>query len=325
MKKTALRIAMLATVISSTMFLSSCGESSSPAATTTTTATAPTQSVNNYFPTIREAAPGLDGYTVYRPADLTAVGGTVPVLLFGPGGCKTRNDRYADTLGAIAAHGFVVVAYGAFDAPTIVEPTTTMDPTKMTKSMDWAKSIMTSKPGYAAADPNKLGVFGTSCGGIETLIAGQDARVKSVAGINTGFFDAGTASSVKWGNTTPDDVNKLHTPLLLMGGGTYDNAYPQSLTNYAASTKNPTVMAQNINAGHNGLWVGLRYTLDPNDPTKSTGSTVDYTVTVELIDSLVKWFDYTLNGNAAQASYFIGADNGLSKVPGWTVQYKNFK
>ena len=67
-----------------------------------TPSAAPSAAITRFLPTVREAAPGLPNFTVYRPADLTAVGGPVPVLLWANGACKTSNQQYWDVLSGIA-------------------------------------------------------------------------------------------------------------------------------------------------------------------------------------------------------------------------------
>jgi hypothetical protein len=73
-------------------------------------AQAPQRAMDKYYDVIREAAPGLPGYTVYRPANLT---GKTPVVVWSNGACTVTNDTYVFFLTQIAAHGFVVVANGA--------------------------------------------------------------------------------------------------------------------------------------------------------------------------------------------------------------------
>lgn len=320
MKPFAFSILLAASVTGSALFLTGCDDGGDDSALNS--AKAATPAMSKFLSVVREPAPGLEGYTVYRPADLSAVGGTVPVLLWGNGACKTSNHQYWDILGAIAARGYVVVAYGAAGQVTFRE-TNTVTPSRMQKSIDWVVAQARSQPGYELVDTTKIGVFGTSCGGLEALVAGADARVKSVAGLNTGFFDAGSATSVAQGGYSVNDIAKLHTPTLFIGGGPSDVAYRQTHSNFNASTV-PTVLAENPAGGHSGLWAGLRYTLSTTDNTVATGSTVDYIITEEALEGIVRWFDHTLNGSAVERSYFAGAGCGWCQVTGWTVQTKNF-
>jgi hypothetical protein len=278
-------------------------------------------SISRFLPTVREPAPGLDGYTVYRPVDLSAVGAPVPILLWGNGACKTSNHQYWDTLGAVASRGFVVVAFGAAEQVTIKE-SNTVTPSRMQRALDWVAGRAKSQKGYGRIDPSRIGVFGTSCGGVEALVAGADPRVKAVAGLNTGFFGVGSEGAKQLGGFSVAEIAKLHAPLLLVGGGPSDVAYPQTHSNYEASHVK-TVLIENPAGSHSGFWAGLRYRLSADGKT-TTGSDVDHTITTEAVGAVIRWFDYVLNGNSAEASYFLGRDCGLCKVPGWTVLSKGF-
>src|SRR5687768_7166944 len=58
---------------------------------------------------------GSPGHVVYRPADLAPFPGrdTLPVMVWGNGGCAINSNRYAGFLTTIASHGFVVMATAA--------------------------------------------------------------------------------------------------------------------------------------------------------------------------------------------------------------------
>lgn len=246
----------------------------------------------------------------------------MPILLWGNGACKSSNHQYWDVLGAIAARGYIVVAFGAAEQ-VVVKESNTVTPSRMAASIEWATSQINRQAGYELADPTKLGVFGTSCGGLEALVAGADSRVKSIGALNTGFFDKGSATSISQGGYSVENVANLVAPTLFMGGGASDVAYKQTHTNYDAS-KVKTVLAENPQGGHSGLWAGLRYTISDSDPAVATGSTVDYTITTESVESLVRWFDWTLNGRTPESEFFLGTNCGLCQKTGWSVQSKNY-
>lgn len=68
------------------------------------------------LPTVREAAEGLPGHTVYRPADLKALRkGSLPVIVYGNGACATSNLEGITFLTGLASQGYIVVANGAVD------------------------------------------------------------------------------------------------------------------------------------------------------------------------------------------------------------------
>src|SRR4029450_3583531 len=58
---------------------------------------------------------GSPGHVVYRPSDLSPFPAkdTLPVVVWGNGGCAINSTRYAGFLTPIASHGFAVPAPGA--------------------------------------------------------------------------------------------------------------------------------------------------------------------------------------------------------------------
>ena len=58
---------------------------------------------------------GSPGHVVYRPADLTSfpTRDTLPVMVWGNGGCAINSTRYKGFLTTIASHGFLVMATAA--------------------------------------------------------------------------------------------------------------------------------------------------------------------------------------------------------------------
>src|SRR5579863_2489303 len=57
-----------------------------------------------------EAAFGSPGHHVYRPTTLDAIKkDTLPVMVWGNGGCAIDSTRYGGFLTTIASHGFVVL------------------------------------------------------------------------------------------------------------------------------------------------------------------------------------------------------------------------
>ena len=66
-----------------------------------------------------EAAFDSPGHLVFHPADLDAFPkkDSLPVMVWGNGGCAIDGKRYSGFLTTIASHGFLVVAVGPIDAP----------------------------------------------------------------------------------------------------------------------------------------------------------------------------------------------------------------
>ena len=96
-----------------------------------------------YYDVVREAAPGLPGWTVYRPANLTSgIKGKLPIVVWSNGACTISNDGYVYFLTQIAAQGFVVVAFGAPGEHASPNGIAVAD--RLTTAIDWA----TSPPGH---------------------------------------------------------------------------------------------------------------------------------------------------------------------------------
>src|SRR5687767_624145 len=150
---------------------------------------------------------GSPGHVVYRPADLTAFPAkdTLPVMVWGNGGCAINSTRYGGFLSTIASHGFLVLATAA--EPGATGGRATAD--NLRKAVDWAdaenKRAGSPLNGKLALD--RVAVMGQSCGGFLSLELGADPRVDTI-----GVFNSGVQ-----GNNMAQ-LTKLHGPVLLING-----------------------------------------------------------------------------------------------------------
>ncbi|MBO4271968.1 alpha/beta hydrolase family protein [Microbispora triticiradicis] len=250
--------------------------------------------------TVREAADGLPGHTVYRPADLKALRkGSLPVIVYGNGACATSNLEGITFLTGLASQGYIVVANGGLDEfPVPGTPETTIaHPEALLAAARWAtESKQARKQFDGRVDTTRVGVLGHSCGGVEALAAGTDPIVDAVAGFDTGYL-----AEPAFGGYGRDRLAGLHTPTLLVNGGPDDVAYQNSIENYALLDV-PAVLAGNATAGHVGLVAGLQAT--------------------EGWQVAADWFDYVLRGDRAAGARFVGPDCGLCGEDGWTIESK---
>ncbi|MEU4510898.1 hypothetical protein AB0G05_15505 [Nonomuraea wenchangensis] len=252
------------------------------------------------LPTVREAAAGLPGHTVYRPADLKSLPkGSLPVIVYGNGACATSNLEGITFLTGLASQGYIVVANGGVDefaVPNTPE-NTIAHPEALLAAAHWAtRSKQSGKQFDGRVDTTRVGVLGHSCGGVEALAAGTDPMIDAVAGFNTGYF-----TEPAFGGYGRDRLADLHTPTLLVNGGPDDVAHQNSIDNYALLDV-PAALVSDTAAGHTGLIAGL-------EATKGWQVAAD-------------WFDYVLRGDRAAGARFVGPDCGLCTEDGWKVESK---
>jgi predicted alpha/beta-hydrolase family hydrolase len=236
---------------------------------------------------------------VFRPTNPAAVGHPMPVVAFGNGACAhTNNNEVIGALTFIASHGFVVVDIGSVNNTSNGLSSGSPMPSLLTDAISWAEreNARGGAALYQRLDLAKVAVAGHSCGGLEALVAAEDARVKSVVSLDSGFFSDGSFGYPR------SELSKLHTPALFMDGGPSDIAYDNTRANYNLATV-PSVLAEQSQAGHTGFIFGSQM---------NEGMTV-----------VVQFLDFTLNGTASARSYILGP-GGLATRPNWTVQSKNF-
>ncbi|MEU8279699.1 hypothetical protein ACFYOK_33360 [Microbispora bryophytorum] len=252
------------------------------------------------LPTVREAAVGLPGHTVYRPADLKALRkASLPVIVYGNGACASSNLEGITFLTGLASQGYIVVANGGLDEfPVPNTPENTIaHPEALLAAAHWAtESGQARKQFDGRADTTRVGVLGHSCGGVEALAAGTDPVIDAVAGFNTGYFEGPV-----FGGYGRDRLADLHTPTLLVNGGPDDVAYHNSIDNYALLDV-PAALVGDTAAGHTGLIAGL-------EATKGWQVAAD-------------WFDYVLRGDRTAGARFVGPGCGLCTENGWTAESK---
>ncbi len=268
-----------------------------------------TPAMEQFHDVVREAAPGLPGYTVYRPAEFKDAKGKLPVVAFSNGACAASNDGHLYFLMQVAARGFVVIAHGEPDAQSAPGSQATQD--RLKKAIDWA----TSPPGRGGAkyhnhlDARRIATMGHSCGGIDAIWTGEhDARVKSVVSLNSGCFpDDSTGGASGPLAVCRQYLSNLGGPVMYVAGGTSDVAYPNSIGSYERTSTVPTVFASHATAGHGGFF-----------------GTASRTVQLQLVQAVVEWLDGTLNGNTEALSFLVGPNAELGQLSNWTVASKGF-
>lgn len=266
------------------------------------------------YPVVMEQDPSLPDHTVYRPADLKAVPGKLPMIAFGNGGCANVGSAFKALLGEVASHGYVVTAPGPITPPAPVagQRPGQSKPKQMQTALSWAEA-QTAKAGgvyQGRIDTSKLAVMGQSCGGLEAIQAGGDARVRTVLVLNSGIIRGGIPNAdgtvrepSGYLPASAADLKNLHTPVLYLIGGPTDQAYRGAEGDFA-DIAGPPLFNANINLGHGGSW------RQPHGGVMGKAA--------------IDWLNWRLKGDAAASKTFAGADCGLCRDPQWTVKRKNF-
>ncbi|MGQ3049538.1 MAG: alpha/beta hydrolase family protein [Niveispirillum sp.] len=266
---------------------------------------------------VMEADVGLPAHTLYRPANLSAVKGKLPIIAWGNGGCADIGNAFKTFLTELAAQGYLVLAGGpinqALESGASMRdlPRTQNNTDQMFRSIDWAiaENDRKGSPYFGRLDTRKIAVMGQSCGGLQAIAAGGDKRVSTVVVLNSGIIRGGIpnpdgtirqpAGVVP---ATEPDLLKLHTPVLYLIGGPKDQAYKSAETDFDAIQGLP-VFNGNLDVGHGGTW-------------REAGGGA-------MGSAVIDWLNWHLKNIDKASATFTGTDCTLCKDPKWTVKKKN--
>ncbi len=282
--------------------------------------------------------PSLPRHTVYRPIDLKAINGKLPIMTFGNGGCSMIGNAFETYLTEIASYGFLVIANGpihpAFppegrpgaNGTTLGQPSDAVvgalssersKTSYLFEAIDWAVAQNKDHQSlyYSKIAADMIAVSGQSCGALEALEAAADPRVKTAIIFNSGIMrgmppefsmkgpDGKTISVVVPG--TEETLKKLHTPVIYLIGGEKDIAYKNSEIDYQQIEGIPLFNANLDNVGHNGSL------------SKPFGG--------KMAQAARLWLQWQLKGDQKSGMAFVGPDCTLCKDPEWVVKKKNMK
>ena len=238
---------------------------------------------------------GSPGHVVYRPADLTPFPGrdTLPVMVWGNGGCAINGARYAGFLTTIASHGFVVLATAA--QPGAAAGTrATAD--HLRAAIDWAagENRRAGSPLFGKIALDRVAVMGQSCGGFLSLELGADPRVDTI-----GVFNSGVQ-----GNNFAQ-LGALHGPVLLINGHERDFLMASSKATFDAIEKLPAFYGARHGAGHT--------------------ATVDHPGGGEFANVASNWLRWQFKGDKQAAAMFVGRDCSLCTNPNWDTASKRLQ
>jgi hypothetical protein len=247
------------------------------------------------YKVMSEPAFGSPGHVVFRPADLATFPAkdTLPVMVWGNGGCAINSTRYGGFLSTIASHGFVVLATAA--EPGAAQGTrATAD--NLRKAIEWAETEnkRAGSPLIGRIALDRLAVMGQSCGGFLSLELGADPRVDTIGVFNSGLQGNNTAQ-----------LTALHGPVLLINGHERDFLMASSKATYDAIEKLPAFYGARHGAGHT--------------------ATVDHPGGGEWANVASNWLRWQLKGDRQAARMFVGKDCSLCTNPNWDTQSKRME
>ena len=270
-----------------------------------------------YAAAVMESDPGLPTHTVYRPADLAALGEKkLPILAWANGACANEGDAFAKFLTEIAGHGYLAVAIGPIVGPkpqaSGPAPRPDMNaPPKTTSSqlidaIDWAvaENARSGSRYKGRLDVKKIAVMGMSCGGLQAIEASADPRVTTTGVWNSGVLGTGTGG-LPGANVTKASLKALHGPAIYVSGDASDIAFGNANDDFARIDHIPVVRAYEDGVGHGGTY---------SQPRGGSFGEV-----------AVAWLNWQLKADATGRAMFVGPDCRLCARPGWRVERKGLK
>jgi hypothetical protein len=238
-------------------------------------------------------APGL---MVFHPANLDAFPArdTMPVLVWGNGGCAIDTTRYGGFLSTIASHGFLVLTTASVEGDPVRRFETVDD---LRAALDWAENEneRENSPLHGKIAAERMAVMGTSCGGSLALRLGADPRVDAIGAFNTGSGPDGLGAK-------PPSLADLHGPVLVLNGHERDPAMASS-----------AMIFDDID--HVAVFYGARH--DGNHL-----ATYFHPGGGEFANVAASWLRFVLKGDTEAGKMFVGEDCGLCVNENWDTRAK---
>ena len=176
------------------------------------------------------------------------------------------------------------------------------DPAGLKQALEWAIAQNADKnsPYYQKLDIDNIAAAGMSCGGLQALHMSDDARIKTILVMNSGYF--GTDESEDKASLAK---LKQKSIIWILGGST-DIAWENGNDDFKRmSGSMPACLVSLDGIGHGGTY------MQPNggDYAKVAGA----------------WLKWWLKGDKEASTMFTGSEPGVSKMAGWTIERKNIK
>jgi hypothetical protein len=253
-----------------------------------------------------EPAFGAPGLQVYRPTALDAFPGkdTLPVMVWGNGGCGIDSKTFAGFLGTVVSHGVLVISTVPQEGAARRQETAD----DMRNAIDWAEkeNVRSGSPLNGKIAVDKVAAMGTSCGGFLSIALGADPRVKTIGVFNSGVQTPPAGQPQGRGGAspqpTPDALPKLHGSVLLLNGSDPDFLMGASLATFEAIDHVPAFYGARHNAGHSATY------FHPGGG--------------EFANVASAWLLWTFKGDKQAGKMFVGKDCGLCTNSNWDVKSK---
>ena len=176
------------------------------------------------------------------------------------------------------------------------------DPAGLKQALEWAIAQNADKnsPYYGKLDIDNIAAAGMSCGGLQALHMSDDARIKTIMVMNSGYF--GTDESEDKASLAK---LKQKSIIWILGGST-DIAWENGNDDFKRmSGSMPACLVSLDGIGHGGTY------MQPNggDYAKVAGA----------------WLKWWLKGDKEASTMFTGSEPGVSKMAGWSIERKNIK